>query len=505
MCARGGGNGSTGPKAILPCGRRIVFTDNGLPQPVLSTAPLQAASKVEPVKSVTQTDASTETSTPVSAADVPSAAVTEPAAPKGGGKRVGFGAIASLPPREAADANARESCGCGTAPPSSGHTSSLTPAPEDGVAEFTSAVPAPGSHAVNHEQMEVVTESGRYEDLSDSDNEACVGEGELEDDALNAERERQRKIAAMLVATDGDTAAAAKQDPVKAAERRKADIRASSGAAFGAPRFDPSAAPQTTAALELSEEEIRRRDEAKRLSEEAETDRRDTDTTKEFADVDKLKGIFHRQGGFTWGDDGTLNDMVARSEDAGRLKEDSLYLEAEKLGIDVREGESAQDVKKTGMVFGFFDSAPEQNKDTTTEAAVGGFSFSFGASDHTEMECDGALSTGETESHVEEERKIEFPSLVCVFSTAASFHRDMSEGEIVDAWKKNREKLSIDYKRKSKEARKKAESFREKNSSRSQNNIYAPRSNVQSNGPKRGRSERGGSGRRKKRVRGSNA
>lgn len=69
------------------------------------------------------------------------------------------------------------------------------------------------------------------------------------------------------------------------------------------------------------------------------------------AAMDSLKQIFHREGGVWFGDDGTLNEAVLKGS------VDSLFLEAERMGIDIRKPEEA-DAGNATMKFGFFEDPP---------------------------------------------------------------------------------------------------------------------------------------------------
>ena len=256
----------------------------------------------------------------------PSEAVTGTSAGPVVGRRVGFGAIASLPPRAAVPQ---------TAPPCITCAEDVTGPAERDVKKNPRAPPEEGEG-----EGRIITETGCYDDLSDDgEDEACVSASELEAAALEAERVRQKNIMAALMqlgqtprGPDGealtdvpmdrlttttiDPAAEGPSQPT-APTGRVGDLRLTSAAAWGAPRFDPLAG--SLGALALTEEELAlRRAKAK---EEVHAVRRKTEASKEsasawarhergegtaageetkeqrFADLDKLKGIFYREVG----------------------------------------------------------------------------------------------------------------------------------------------------------------------------------------------------------------
>ena len=69
-----------------------------------------------------------------------------------------------------------------------------------------------------------------------------------------------------------------------------------------------------------------------------------------FTDLNELKSIFHQDGGVWFGNDGTLNEEVKK----GNIITDRMFIEAEKLGIDIRTQDNTQQENKS-MMFSFFN------------------------------------------------------------------------------------------------------------------------------------------------------
>lgn len=238
------------------------------------------------------------------------------------GRRVGFGSIASLPPREIAPARA-------SATGTSSQASCVTCVEDiDTNRSLNLKPPSKRNVGANKEDEDrIITEGGCYDELSDDgDDERWNAPGELDEEALEAERKRQKQILmALLMApssiegesvVDSQSVAPVTNDvtPVPQRTSRPGDIRSTSASAWGAPRFDPFAA--VTAAgtdmesLKLSREEIAHRraqeKEAMRLEKATRTgtamigvgqvlENEDEGDRARFADLDRLKGIFHRE------------------------------------------------------------------------------------------------------------------------------------------------------------------------------------------------------------------
>jgi hypothetical protein len=233
------------------------------------------------------------------------------------GRRVGFGAIASLPPREAP--SIRTTSGAALAPPSCDDCLEELDMDRNliqGTKPLSKRLPG-------EDEDRIITESGRYEELSDaSDDESWNAPGELDAEALEAERNRQKQILMALLQAPSSAeeessvegmksaAPAASAVPPPQVTVRPDDIRSTSASAWGAPRFDPFAAMTAggTAmeALKLSREEVAlRRARGKENTSRAGVDlggaagQGESDEERaRFADLDRLKGIFHREVSF---------------------------------------------------------------------------------------------------------------------------------------------------------------------------------------------------------------
>jgi hypothetical protein len=108
--------------------------------------------------------------------------------------------------------------------------------------------------------------------------------------------------------------------------------------------------------------------------------------------------LIHCIGGVWFGDDGTLKETVLRGE------VDSLFLEAEKMGIDIRRDGDAHDHNR--MTFGFFGPTTNSTPLATT--------------------VDGAdVSVPDPEPHeFKEEVLPPIPGLAEVVATARLFKRE---------------------------------------------------------------------------------
>jgi hypothetical protein len=133
------------------------------------------------------------------------------------------------------------------------------------------------------------------------------------------------------------------------------------------------------------------------------------------------------QGGVTFGENGSLTgEAVAREgEKAGAsLISDRLYIEAEKLAIDVRDDSKAKEGGGgSQMMFGFFDEPA--NTSTTAAAPVSAPVRSVGEdSERDEMVEEQEPSYyGEEDAETISERFV-LPSLFSVIADAVSFQRD---------------------------------------------------------------------------------
>ncbi|CAE7536377.1 unnamed protein product, partial [Symbiodinium microadriaticum] len=417
------------------------------------------------------------------------------------GRRVGFGAIASLPPRvlpgpfTATSTLSQPACNTCVEDVSFNGTL-LMNGKSDGNSGVVGRFGRGGAGDSQDEEARIITENGCYDELSDDgDDVACVAPSELDAQALEAERVRQKSIMLALlqhrpalIGPDGEslsgsnapTTTAILNDTnagmveqqslvstaVKSETGRGGDIRSTSAAAWGAPRFDPlstvTAAGTDMAALRLSADEVKiraaRESEAVALASRKEVVSRESKSAweryeggggfqegqmddkhakedegdKRFADLPKLKGIFHREGGLTWGEDGTLTSSAAIREGTNDqdLALDALYLEAEKFAIDVREDSAVKEAGGTGggMMFGFFENTEPV---ISPSAEEGGASVSV-ESNLASVDCskgqDGEHNTLSAVCGVEDDTEARdrfvFPSLQSVILNAFAFQRD---------------------------------------------------------------------------------
>jgi hypothetical protein len=170
---------------------------------------------------------------------------------------------------------------------------------------------------------------------------------------------------------------------------------------------------------------------------------------KGYADLNELKDIFYKEGGVWWGDDGTLNEAVSR----GGAGQDKLFLEAEKLGFDIRSTTQKSE-ESSVMKFGFFDEESnnfDSNSDKVT-AEPKTTEQKWKQVIHNDK-IEWLPDNGEVE--VEKEKKQMHHSLLDIVRNAKKFSRDKPISTIVSDWKESRIKLAVDYKRKRKESRKK--------------------------------------------------
>lgn len=97
----------------------------------------------------------------------------------------------------------------------------------------------------------------------------------------------------------------------------------------------------------------------------------------EFANMNKLKNIFHKEGGVWFGDDGTIKESVGK----GCAGVDPLFLEAERLGIDTRV-RSATFINPT-------IAASSVSISGSGTASSGSFNFGFGFGDSSKDDAGG--------------------------------------------------------------------------------------------------------------------
>jgi hypothetical protein len=410
------------PRDILPTGKRRKFNDDG-----------------EYLEPLGIPIAKEETPKPLTLPVETPLVVSAPSARKG--LRIGFGSIAALPPR---------------APPSHAPIA-LHASPCDTCVENEINIPESdnkGRYGFD-EGAKILTESGQYDELSSSDGEDCLSPEELTEQSFNSERERQKRICSFIqenVATSqsggermGPEDAQEDIEPVPIIEQTK--ISPFRSAVWSQPtlRFDPTV-HRKSQKFHLTPEEVQERDKIllqKRELAEA------VDPSTAVADLEKLKGIFHREGGFSW--DATGKGLVARDANSSTDKVDDLTLEAERYGFDVCEEEtraaasSEQKEKKesgNSMLFGFFEGAEQASDlesgdesegledDNSSDGSSDDGSDIFNENEENESDSDSNVATKKLTSwrqqhHEEDDHEFHYPSFEEVVATATKFKRDL--------------------------------------------------------------------------------
>lgn len=222
-----------------------------------------------------------------------------------------------------------------------------------------------------------------YDDIGyqSDDGEACIAAEDIEEEALNNERSRANDILARVLKLATENGPNTMQKPRKG-DKEKAreeqnkdkDLKKDSSA-----RSEPAKSDSKDVSLS----ERGKGTEAEQGLEHTAIDHaNDKDGSEHHvvpsgsANLNVLKDIFHRDGGMWWGDDGTLDHAVAK----GSVADNALFLEAEKLGIDIRDVDKPvsdgadEQTEGGGMMFGFFDDPVEENEGTAVvfgEQSVG--------------------------------------------------------------------------------------------------------------------------------------
>ncbi len=160
---------------------------------------------------------------------------------------------------------------------------------------------------------------------------------------------------------------------------------------------------------------------------------------KSFTNTKVMKEIFHKEGGVWWGDDGTMKEAVEKGE------VDPLFLEAEKYGIDIRSNNENND--QNVMKFSFFDDEPINHEPVITNNDSNKHELTTTVDSHQADPVDAAVT--------EEVVDVQPMSITDIINNARLFVRDDSVDSIISNWKNVRLKLAVDYKRKSRDARKK--------------------------------------------------
>ena len=170
------------------------------------------------------------------------------------------------------------------------------------------------------------------------------------------------------------------------------------------------------------------------------------------ANVTSLKSMFHREGGVWFGDDGTLEETVVKGS------VDSLFLEAERLGIDIRKDDRKEDSQ---MMFSFFgdpvqsEHQEQEKQKAPSVSAINKDSGSVAAQQLDFVGTDAQIPSIPTLLEIVELAKLFRPTKYAVFASCGAlltlFIRSISE--IERDWKNHRERLALEYKRKRKDVR----------------------------------------------------
>lgn len=354
--------------------------------------------------------------------------------PKGGGKRLGFGTISENKERSTKESNDI------LKQPSENDTSRM----------FAPILEEKTSNTDNEYDNEMDSVDNDNVDSHEGD-VSCVQPWELEDESLEKERLRQRSVMKMILSgneigenqsqkTDANPETETRMPPKKQWENiNKWSVKSNM-------RFDPTACKENESILEvegnryeMSRDELLQRDgrAPEGISDSENQEKGKTadkssygEKSSNFADIDQLKGIFK----------GPDDDVESKRDS------DNLFKEAEKIGIDVRDAAS------TSLSFNFFG-------DESTATTAANLVPSQPESDTSSArEMSAAERNSVDEENVSPKQKqsatLSLPSLAATFSLAYSFHREMSLADLNDYWRNSRDKLVVDYKRKSKEARK---------------------------------------------------
>jgi hypothetical protein len=195
------------------------------------------------------------------------------------------------------------------------------------------------------------------------------------------------------------------------------------------------------------------------------------------ADLAKLKNIFSKDDGGVWfGNTGTDLKTEAIKGDA---KADKIFMEAEKFGFDVRDGAAGGD--KSGMTFGFFDdgAAPGAKESTTLPLSSPSLQASEQPAETERPSSSSTLPSDEAEKEgapIGEMHEVSLSpsgesaapastpkvfSLLEVVHQAKRFRRsDQSSAEqLVREWQASRDKLSLDYRRRRKDTKRRMDRY----------------------------------------------
>lgn len=165
--------------------------------------------------------------------------------------------------------------------------------------------------------------------------------------------------------------------------------------------------------------------------------------------LESLKSIFHREGGVWFGDDGTLAEAVVKGEDF----QDSFFMEAEKLGIDIRT-KGVEDPSKM-MKFSFFDEETLENLSNTNiinsktkDVTLVNIGSNFNSGEFPDVDVNASKSQQEADEYAFYNKVL---NLSNVASYAKLFSTSKSDDIVRKDWNESREKLILSCKQKRRE------------------------------------------------------
>ena len=324
-------------------------------------------------------------------------------------------------------------------------------------------------------------------EAGDADLIPAVTSDEVCEDALRSERERMVRMLTMIgtvadlrlinaeevegghdPAAAGAVSAAADTNPAAAeAQSQPAVMRMNRWANFSGARFDPLAedaeemelSAEAVAAMKLKSKDAPVEEAVDEAAVIADGGGSGTAGISSFADLGAMKGLFGREGGVWWEGGGTLDGQVVK----GAAPSDTLFAEAEKTGIDVRDlGDKGPE---SSMTFDFFgggggrggggggdDGSQGAQEGASSSAGVNGLAETAAAllggnvTSTRPLPVSAALDMAELSAAV--------PSLHDALRGARLFSRADTEARIRQAWRDSREKAVSDVKRRRKDARK---------------------------------------------------
>lgn len=442
----------------LRCGRHVVFDDTGVAVVQEHEGEGEEAGEEEEEEEGGEGMEVEEDEVPA-----PATAAPAPAPKMGGGARLGFGSLL----REVKSDGKRKT------------TTSLQPGTEDrdccveapagrrSVVAGSSSSSSSGVRGPAFMDYIDVTdeEEGAYGDgEEEGEGGTCVSAEDVGEEALARERRRTSAILAQLLRGAGADLGDSSNNTTTMVDSDATTTFGGSGAAE-APReaerpvhgrgwnvtqtlrYDPTSEAAHT--LELSDTErlailSAQRAENTRKAALLQEQQQQQQGQEGQADLGRLKEIFNRQGGVWFGDDGTTAEAVAR----GAEGQDKLFIEAEKHGLDLRQEE-----ERGAMRFSFFGD--DAGTDTTAASTLApALALVPGLASEQPLSAN-YLDVEGIDSDVRPAAVV--MSLAQVIQSARLFQRGRAEEDVVRDWQGMRDRASLGYKRKRKDAAKKGQ------------------------------------------------